>query len=174
MKYDFAVKPEKGAKAVDGDKIQLQDQVVYAKNAADGTVIVKIDPAKTKEGDLSFLKKIGVTLAHPDDETKSIAEHTGHESFLGKVADFFHGDDASGEAAPADADVSDEDNDASDDDSSDDSNDDDDNSSDSHLFGGGLFGGGESSGSGGFGGFGGGFGGFGGGSFSGGGASSSF
>jgi hypothetical protein len=167
MKYEFGTKYD--VKAVADDKIQLQDQVVYAKASEDGHVVAALDPAKLKTGDLGFLKAIGVSPAHPDDNTKSISEHTGEEGFLGKVASFFHGD-----SSPS---ASEDDDDESED-SSDDSDDDDEDEDDSHLFGSsgaafgaGLFGGGSSGGS-----FGGGssFGGFGGGSFSGGGASASF
>lgn len=132
-----------------GDKIQLtsQTQEVVACQET-GVKMLNIDADQLKPGDLTFIKKIGLTISNPNtDKPVALGVDYKDESFGHRLSDWLTG------AAVGDAMMS-----------SDDDNDDDDDDS-SFFSSGGTFGGGSSFG---------GFGGFGGGSFSGGGASSGF
>ena len=137
------------------DKIQLKNQEVeVTKCDTCGRKMVNVDASQLAPGDLTTLKKAGVSISNPD-TTDNICVSCEYKPTLGhRLAKFFGTD-------------SDED---SDDDSSDDDSDDDDSS----FFGGYSSGDDDDSSSSIGGGSFGGFGGFGGGGFSGGGASGSF
>lgn len=145
-----------------GDPIKLGDIVVLQKQELEvvaceetSVLMLNIDADQLAPGDLTFIKKLGLTISNPDTE-KPIALGVDFEAdtFGSHLAGWLGG--AALGAALGDDSYS-----------SDSSDDDDDD--DSSFFSGGSFGGSSS-----FGGFGGGFGGFGGGSFSGGGASGGF
>ena len=134
-------------KAELGDTVQLQKGSPIDVVACQQTTVLmlNIDADQLQKGDLTFIKKLGLTISNPEtDKPVALGVDYKKDSFGHKLASFFGGL-AVGESLGS-------------------SRDDDDDSG--FFSGGGSFGGGSS--------FGGGFGGFGGGSFSGGGASSSF
>jgi uncharacterized membrane protein YgcG len=129
-----------------GDKIELTNQTQeVVKCIESGVKMLNIDADQLMPGDLSFIKKLGLTISNPETD-KPIALGVEYKTFGRKLADWFERE-------------------------SDEEDNDDDDSFFSHTpsSGGSIFGG-----SSGFGGFGGGFGGFGGGSFGGGGMSRGF
>ena len=132
-----------------GDQIELQNQTQeVVKCIESGVLMLNIDADQLLKGDLTFIKKLGLTISNPETE-KAVALGVEYRTFGKKLADWFDSEDSDDE----------------------DDSDDDDSiffSSTPHSSGS-SFGGSSS-----FGGFGGGFGGFGGGSFGGGGASRGF
>lgn len=140
-------------KAVVGDTVSLQGaankdlEVVACQET--GVPMLNIDADQLQQGDLVFIKRLGLTISNPDtDKPVALGVDYKENSFGHKLASWFENSEG---------------------DESDDSDDDDDDSSFFHSSSAGsLFGGGS------FGGIGGGFGGFGGGGFGGGGASAGF
>lgn len=130
------------------DTVQLTNQTVPVIATDDDKLAVNIDPETLAKGDMTYLRKLGLTITNPE-TSANLSIHSDHakESWGSKIHDFFSSDNT-------------EEND-----DSDESEDDDD--SDFFHSSTGVFGGSST-----FGGFGGG--GFGGGGFSGGGASASF
>lgn len=131
-----------------GDKVELTNQtqdVVACEQT--GVKMLNIDANQLKPGDLSFIKKVGLTISNPEtDKPIALGVDYTPESFGNRLSDWLTGAAIGGVMM-----------------SSDDDNEDDDDDS-SFFSSGGSF----------VGGFSGGFGGLGGGSFSGGGASSEF
>lgn len=135
-------------KAELGDVVSLQGQndLEVVKCQETGVLMLNIDADQLQKGDLTFIKKLGLTISNPDtDKPVALGVDYKPDSWGHRIHQFFTTTSTK----------------------------EDDDDDDSNFFGGGGFLGGM--GSGGFGGFGGGgFGGFGGGSFSGGGASGGF
>lgn len=147
---------DSSAKAELGDTVSLQKQenLEVVKCEQTDVPMLNIDADQLAPGDLSFIKKLGLTISNPDtDKPIALGVDFKDDTWGHRIAQFF----------------------GSSSNSSSDKDSDDDDDDDSGFFSGGSFLGG--SGRGGFGSFGGGgssFGGFGGGSFSGGGASRGF
>jgi len=119
-------------KAELGDVVQLknQEQEVVACEQT-GVLMLNIDADQLAQGDLTFIKKLGLTISNPDtDRPIALGVDYTEDSFGSRLASFFSSDD-------------------SDDDEESSSSDDDDD--DSSFFSSGSFGGSSS-----FGGFGGG------------------
>lgn len=151
MNYKINSGPVMKGVVTEGDTVELINQTVPVITTDDSKLAVNIDPESLAKGDMTYLRKLGLTITNPE-TSNNLSIHTDHakESWGEKVHDFFSSDDT-------------EENDDSDES---------DNDDDSDYFhtSSGVFGGSSS-----FGGFGGSsFGGFGGGGFSGGGASASF
>jgi len=72
-----------------GDKIELTSQTQEVVECIkSGVKMLNIDADELKPGDLSFIKKLGLTISNPE-TTEAIALGVEHKTFGRKLADWF-------------------------------------------------------------------------------------